>query len=494
MKVLVCGATGYVGGFITRALLRDGHDVKVLSRSALAPELAKKCEVFIGQATDVETLTGLCDDCDIVISSLGTRSYDRKPTVEDVDFQANMNIVKLAREASSAKKCHFIFITHLRGRELREKVPKFDARERVVDSITARRLVDAGTVDDANEWSWTVFRVAACFNEMEDLYGWLNAGYAFKVSRKNENDEESSINPIHGADLADVVASSVKSPDSWRNREINVGGPQQFKRSEITELAYEYAGRPHATLAVIPQKAAYFTAKVVSVYSSNLADTMRAYVQTSNYEMLGWPYGTRRLEDLFRDLGSGTPIPTSDDATAIANVHRKKHVAAGADFRYRITVPANASAQNVANANVAEVKTEQQKEDKEEEEVGGKKVEEEEEKEGEDNVSSQMGDVSLDESPSVNVAETTIDTTPTHKLSWSFTTEGYDISFGVVRYLEDGEVDVLVESARRLSHESEEKGSLDLPAGDYTLVWDNGYSRYRSKDMEYTIQVHPITE
>eukprot|EP01104_Vermistella_antarctica_P021368 TRINITY_DN961_c0_g1_i2.p1 TRINITY_DN961_c0_g1~~TRINITY_DN961_c0_g1_i2.p1 ORF type:complete len:363 (+),score=59.07 TRINITY_DN961_c0_g1_i2:173-1261(+) len=353
MKVLVCGATGYVGGFIANALLRDGHEVKVLARSALAPELAKRCEVFIGQATDVDTLTGLCDGCDVVISSLGTRSYDRKPTVEDVDFQANLNVVKVAREASSVNKCHFIFITHLRGRELRAKVPKFDARERVVDSITARELLGGtGTEDDASQWGWTIFRVAACFNEMEDLYGWLNAGYAFKVSSKTEGEEETSINPIHGADLADVIASAVKSPESWRNREINVGGPQSFKRSEITELAYEYAGRPHATLAVIPQKAAYFTAKVVSVYSSNLADAMRAYVQTSNYDMVGWPYGTRKLEDLFRDLGSGDVVATTEDTTAIVNVHRKKHVAAGAQFRYRVSIPATTRSEQAPNDKV----------------------------------------------------------------------------------------------------------------------------------------------
>jgi uncharacterized protein YbjT (DUF2867 family) len=64
MRVLVTGATGYIGGRLVPDLLRDGHRVRVLVRQAeriLDRPWAREVEIHIGDLTDPASLHGLGD-------------------------------------------------------------------------------------------------------------------------------------------------------------------------------------------------------------------------------------------------------------------------------------------------------------------------------------------------------------------------------------------------------------------------------------------------
>ena len=72
-RVLVAGATGYLGKFIVKELNSQGYWVRALSRDSqkIAPVRQYVDEVFLGEATQHETLKGICKNIDIVFSSLG---------------------------------------------------------------------------------------------------------------------------------------------------------------------------------------------------------------------------------------------------------------------------------------------------------------------------------------------------------------------------------------------------------------------------------------
>ena len=100
-KVLVAGATGYLGQFVVKALKAKGYWIRALGRSAakLAPVEDYADELFIGEVTDPDSLTGLCDGIDIVFSSVGITRQKDGLTYNDVDYQANRNLLTIA-EAS----------------------------------------------------------------------------------------------------------------------------------------------------------------------------------------------------------------------------------------------------------------------------------------------------------------------------------------------------------------------------------------------------------
>ena len=76
-RVMVAGATGYLGKFAVKAFKQAGYQVRVLTRSKerlydvgpfTAPALTDDDmdEVFVGEITQPETLAGLMDGVDLV--------------------------------------------------------------------------------------------------------------------------------------------------------------------------------------------------------------------------------------------------------------------------------------------------------------------------------------------------------------------------------------------------------------------------------------------
>ncbi|XP_054790106.1 uncharacterized protein LOC129299085 isoform X2 [Prosopis cineraria] len=72
MKILVTGASGYLGGRLCNALLRKGYSIRVLARrtsdlSALtSPAHAGALEIVYGDITDYASLLSACSSCHII--------------------------------------------------------------------------------------------------------------------------------------------------------------------------------------------------------------------------------------------------------------------------------------------------------------------------------------------------------------------------------------------------------------------------------------------
>jgi uncharacterized protein YbjT (DUF2867 family) len=62
-RVLVAGATGYLGGYVVRELHQRGHVIRALARSPEKLEPMAPCcdEIVEAEVTRPETLEGVCD-------------------------------------------------------------------------------------------------------------------------------------------------------------------------------------------------------------------------------------------------------------------------------------------------------------------------------------------------------------------------------------------------------------------------------------------------
>ena len=84
MKILVTGATGYIGGRLIPKLLAAGHQLRVLVRNRTrveGREWSDAVEVFEGDLKDPSSLDGLCDDIEaafyLVHSMVAERDFER---------------------------------------------------------------------------------------------------------------------------------------------------------------------------------------------------------------------------------------------------------------------------------------------------------------------------------------------------------------------------------------------------------------------------------
>lgn len=283
-RVLVVGATGYLGSHIVAHLSQAGYPVRALARdpSRLATERAKGVDVFVGQVTRPETLTGLCDGISVVVSTLGVRSLARRPTPWDVDYQGNLNVLTRAKQAGVKS---FIFAGVLHGDAMRASIPVLEPRERFIDALRQSGL------------AWTVLRPTGAFNDMTAIFRQARRGRVFLFGNG-----EARINPIHGTDLARNVARCIEDSGA-RNRTYDVGGPDTFTYTEIARLAFQTLGtQPH--ISHIPSGLVDGLSQVFKPFNPTAAGFLRFLRWAMTTDMVAPPTGQIHLSDYFAQLAS----------------------------------------------------------------------------------------------------------------------------------------------------------------------------------------------
>ena len=94
-KVLIAGASGYLGKFVIKEFKKQGYWVRAISRNSnkLKEEREFIDDEFIADVTNKSTLNNCCEGVDVVFSSVGITKQKDGLTYMDVDFQANKNLL-----------------------------------------------------------------------------------------------------------------------------------------------------------------------------------------------------------------------------------------------------------------------------------------------------------------------------------------------------------------------------------------------------------------
>ncbi len=105
MRIFVTGGTGFVGSHTVAALVRAGHDVRLLARkpervaAALAPFGVDAPEYAIGDVTDREAVAAGMAGCDAVLHAASVYSLDVRRARET--REVNVNGTRLVLEAAA---------------------------------------------------------------------------------------------------------------------------------------------------------------------------------------------------------------------------------------------------------------------------------------------------------------------------------------------------------------------------------------------------------
>jgi NADH dehydrogenase len=105
VKVLLTGATGFVGGHLLQRLLAEGHAVRALVRNPQKPNQfpAENVTLIQGDVADGAGLTEGLKDCDAVIHLVGIIVEDGKATFERVHETGTRNVVEAAKRNDVAR-------------------------------------------------------------------------------------------------------------------------------------------------------------------------------------------------------------------------------------------------------------------------------------------------------------------------------------------------------------------------------------------------------
>jgi uncharacterized protein YbjT (DUF2867 family) len=120
--ILVVGATGLLGGLITRQLLEKGHDVRILvrenspseqlARQGMATPAASLIEAgaqpVMGDLKEPASLAAACEGIETVITTANSAVRGNDDNAETVEMQGNRSLIDAAKAAGVG---HFIFVS-----------------------------------------------------------------------------------------------------------------------------------------------------------------------------------------------------------------------------------------------------------------------------------------------------------------------------------------------------------------------------------------------
>lgn len=275
-KIVVAGATGYLGKYIVKELQFRGYDFSAIGRNVirlldmgLAASQITKAEV-----TQPESLEGAMQGADVVISTVGIIRQKDGLTYMDVDYQANMNLL---HEAKVAGVKQFIYVSAINGDKMRH-LKIMEAKEQFVDAL---KIWD---------FDYTVIRPNGFFSDMKDFLEMAKRGRVYLFGNG-----EYKLNPIDGADLAQVVVDSIGSDQ----REIEVGGPDILTQNEIGQLALQAWKRP-VKISHIPDWVRKLLIRSLRVLtSSRTYGPYEFFLTMMAQDNVAPRYGVHRLESFF---------------------------------------------------------------------------------------------------------------------------------------------------------------------------------------------------
>jgi len=277
-RVLVAGATGYLGRFAVQEFKKQGYWVRALARTPEKLETLKEFidDQFTGEVTDKTSLEGICKDIDIVFSSIGITRQKDNLTFMDVDYQGNKNLLEEALKEGTTK---FIFVSVFNAEKMKH-LKGIQAKLRFEDALKKSGM------------DYSIVYPNGFFSDMLEYLQMAKKGRGYVFGSGMNR-----INPIHGKDLAGVCVEAA----GGHQKEIHVGGPDIFTHIDILNLAFEVLGKP-SKISKIPLWVSKLLTWILKTFTSvKTYGPVEFFMTVLIADLVAPKYGSNHLKDFFTE-------------------------------------------------------------------------------------------------------------------------------------------------------------------------------------------------
>ncbi len=219
-KILLTGATGFIGKALTRHFFETDYQIRVLIQpTRSSPDLPRgiPVEAAVSGLNDPRGLRAALVDVDIIYHLASQEALGAKGNLLEIDIQGTKNLVEAAQE-SGVKR--FFYLSHL-GADRASAYPVMTAKAIAEDHIRKSDL------------DYTILRTGIVYGPNDrfttPLAAMLRAiPLVFPLPDKGD----SLLQPLWIEDLANILTWSLDNPKT--KREIfEIGGPEQLSFKDI---------------------------------------------------------------------------------------------------------------------------------------------------------------------------------------------------------------------------------------------------------------------
>jgi NADH dehydrogenase len=220
VKIAVTGASGFVGSHLIDRLLRDGHEITVLSHSQRGRvHLDERIRVVSGSVEDPEALTALCAGNQVVFHLVGIIAETRTKTFQKTVVEATRLLV---------------------GASLREKVMKLvylSAIGASADSATKyyRSKFEAEQSVKLSGLNYTILRPSIIFGAGDGFVSMLSRMIRLSPFTPVIGSGRYRLQPVYIDDVTSAMSQCVTKEETSAEI-IDLAGPERLEYLEILHI------------------------------------------------------------------------------------------------------------------------------------------------------------------------------------------------------------------------------------------------------------------
>lgn len=219
--ILVTGAAGFVGSHLVKGLVKAGHEVRALVRDleSAAGIKGRNVNLFVGDVTEPDSLTGVAEGCDAVIHLVGIIQPGPGYTFQSIHQEGTQNIIDAVRESWSVR--HFIYQSALGTRK--GAVSEYHRTKYIAEELTR-----------GSGLNYTITRPSIIFGKGDGFTTRLTQVIRLAPVVPVIGPGKGLLQPVYIEDLVKVFVGIVGNPDYY-GMTLEVGGPEELTFDEVVE-------------------------------------------------------------------------------------------------------------------------------------------------------------------------------------------------------------------------------------------------------------------
>jgi nucleoside-diphosphate-sugar epimerase len=280
MKLLVTGATGFVGSHAAEKFVQDGHEVKALVRPSSDLKWLKGLDVepITGNVFDVSSLEHAMKGIEGVVHIAGVTAARNKQGFIEGNQIATRNLLEAGKKFAGNLE-RFVYISsQTAGGPAPNGVPR-------TEDMTPEPITTYGRSKLAAEHETDAYRefFPATILRLPAIYGPRDTAILtfFQVIAKRIKPligfRDKYVNLLHVRDVANGIALGLEKK-AGENRLYNIGSDREYNWRELSDIVAEILGKK-AIFLNIPHSVVTFVAGV-----SEVASKFRTKPSVMNWE------------------------------------------------------------------------------------------------------------------------------------------------------------------------------------------------------------------
>ena len=324
MKVLLTGASGFVGSHILDSLRARNCETVLLLRNAsnttfLGPHLSET-EIRLGSVTDPKSLAKATEGISHVIHCAGCTKALRVSEFYEINRAGTRNVVEaLNQRAPGVRRLVHISSLAVSGPGTPEKPAKEDAPPRPVSDYGKSKLAAELEVRERSRTPYTVIRPPAVYGPRDT--GFLSLFKAVKhhvLPRPNQNQ---ALSLVYAKDLAEAVVECLTHPGAVGKTYFAAGDEVVSGASMASEIAAQMKKW------TIPFPLPSLLLWVVCLVQQALSQLTRraSLLNLQKYAELRAPGWVCDASKLHREIGIACPTGLKQGITQTLDWYRREH-------------------------------------------------------------------------------------------------------------------------------------------------------------------------